>query len=991
MVAALSEVKDILKRAFPGIRFTSGVRTQEEQDALVAQGATRARNSQHVHGTGLDMVLPKGVKHSDVTSVLADNGVDLSENLNETGKGSNQGTGAHLHIGWGAKAKGGDPNSGGGSTFDRVTSERSQNQAPSISAIYEAYRSGEMEPQEAAQFEHDVNNGAIMLPRGAKLKSKPSAPTLPAGVVKAYNSHEMSDEDRAQVDADLRDGVYSLPKGATLKRPAPRSGSDMFGMGVRAVETGGDSLGDIVAGPINSLVNMTGIPQALTGSTLSTSPFRDAAESHADALKMARPESDSEKLASAVIEGSTQGLLTSPIAGVMGVEGTIGNALKNPILDTVSGGASGASGEYARQSGAGPVGQMAASLVGGVLPVGAVGAVERGAARLSSRRPATIHEVAAQTPREVVIDRAGNLTPDGQEYAIRHNVTPEEVRAAFDAPPNVRTANDAETPAVAREATTDAPVVGEPVHPVPQRPTVEGPAAAEAVPPEAAPVARAAEPALPQDAAARLAQAQSEGIALSRGEATKNFDIMDAENRLRNSNGPEADEARQFKAQQAEQIKGAVDRFRSAFGDTEATAADRGEIVREALRDLRDEGKAGVSALYKQASELPGHDIPLDPDPILEAADKLILETPMEQSSKDALERALAKFGLLGNKVEKTGRYASVVTDDGRKIRILGEVEPLTLTNAEAFRQALNQAYDKGTGLMGRAIKALDDTVDAAIEKGAADERNAAFKRARQAASVVKRTYEAKDVISDIIGWKAGTFTDKLKPEDVIRVAFSGDVTNLKRVKAILLSKSTEQSRAAWQALKAHGIANIFEKATTRNANISGEITDVISGAKLRSEMARFGTAKLKVLLDDSEFNQLMKLSRVIGDATIPITGTVNHSNSANLLMRLSSSMVSKIPVIGGMTDVAQSLVRQAKEIASARETLKGVTEYTPSAASAETAPAGRAAASPGRIRKATSAAKDEVTAFYRAFLDIAGSERMLAPLLVSANQGDKK
>lgn len=69
--------------------------------------------------------------------------------------------------------------SGGQSTYDRVRAQRAADReaesGPSLAKVYAAYRQGKMNPEQAAQFEHDVNAGAILLPPGGTLKKTPAA------------------------------------------------------------------------------------------------------------------------------------------------------------------------------------------------------------------------------------------------------------------------------------------------------------------------------------------------------------------------------------------------------------------------------------------------------------------------------------------------------------------------------------------------------------------------------------------------------------------------------------------------------------------------------------------------------------------------------------------------------------------------------------------------------------------------------------------------
>lgn len=116
-----------------------------------------------------------------------------------------------------------------GSTFSRAMEQR-QNQAPKnqIAMIYEAYKGGKMAPEEAAEFEADVQSGAVMLPRGASLKGQRGTPTgssapeaimLPQGISDAYERGQLSEQERSDLEADIRAGVVKLPPSAVQQIP----------------------------------------------------------------------------------------------------------------------------------------------------------------------------------------------------------------------------------------------------------------------------------------------------------------------------------------------------------------------------------------------------------------------------------------------------------------------------------------------------------------------------------------------------------------------------------------------------------------------------------------------------------------------------------------------------------------------------------------------------------------------------------------------------
>lgn len=159
--------------------------------------------------------------------------------------------------------------------------------APSLSKVFAAYKSGQMDPQSAAEFEQDVRGGKVMLPQGMQLNPtdtgtqapgtiiqtgpngqdigetpppgqppQQGAPTLPqsvgqaiqipAGAVSAFNSGQMPPDVRAQMQADIQAGRAQLPQGATLTDPnaaPPSTGPDgdmarRIGIGVRGYATG---------------------------------------------------------------------------------------------------------------------------------------------------------------------------------------------------------------------------------------------------------------------------------------------------------------------------------------------------------------------------------------------------------------------------------------------------------------------------------------------------------------------------------------------------------------------------------------------------------------------------------------------------------------------------------------------------------------------------------------------------------------------------------
>lgn len=865
-----------------------------------------------------------------------------------------------------------------GSAFDAAWAQH--NAPSSVAQMWADYSGGKMSPKDAAAFENAVYSGQLMLPPGVNFQvtntAKDIAP-LPDNLYRAYTSHVMDDDPDAQkaIEEAVNSGQVRLKPGQVLKRPPPRTTGELLGMGTRDVLSGAGGTVDMLAGPLNYGTN------AVLGTNLSTTPFRDTANSVSDAFGFAKSESPTERTISGINEGGTAGLLTAGVGmaatGAKGTTGVVAQALADrPLLQVASGASAGLSAEKARQAGAGPVGQLAAGFAGGLAPFGLAPRVRTGAM--------PVEEVVVENPRAAVFEPNGELTPHGQEIASRTGVTAEELAAAYDAPPSVKrgTANDAESPEAVAAVAGERPVppAGPEAPPITERPPVTD---------RAPPVVEPEPGVTPTD---RVAAGQEFGVDYTRGQATKSFDIQDREQRLRASQGPEGDEMRIFAAKQNEQITAAVGKFREAIGDPALTPEQRGVQVQEAVRDLRDRGQAGVSKLYAEAREL-GAPVELDTAPIKRTFEGLMAEAEIPEPVKRVLEAEAARYGLIGE-VQKTPEGAltneagvtTVKLDDGQTIKFRGEPQKLAIDNAENFRQVVSKQYmaDGPRKLTQELKTSIDDAVEEAVArtaKGGDPSLAGAMKTARAAHVEQVKTFKAKDVVQDLIDWKKGTATGKLSPEQVMTRAFRS-TSDLKKIKAVLLTKPTVASKQAWQTIQAHGVATIFDKATVRNTNIAGEITEAVSGAKLRTQIEAFGVDKLKVLLDPADFNTMMKLRRVIEDVTIPISGTTNPSGSGNLIMRIATDMLGKLPVGGKLVQYGAAGLKNIKETAERAETVKGL-RYTAEDAAKETATPGQTAAKSNGLAEAGKKTMTAVKEFIERFKDPA----VITPLLVSAEQ----
>lgn len=696
------------------------------------------------------------------------------------------------------------------------------------------------------------------------------------------------------------------------------------------VEGIGDTLG-LIANPLNGLINLTGIPKAALGYDLPTdmgANLRDLSGAP-DAI------TPGEKRVGAGVQGAASalggaGLARTVAGGLTGGGRMIANSLlEAPVRDAVAGAAGGLGADYGEEIG-GPVGGFVGALAGGAAGYGGFRTVEAAAEKLASR-----------VPKEVAIAPDGRLTDDGRELAQRAGVSEEELVRTYARrrtpnlrPPTGRAAPTGEVPQPRQAGDlqqADSAIMEELRRRYENgQLSLDGPSAP---------------PPPPQDL---FTEARDNGIPLTRGQAEQSFPIQNDENTLRVSASREGNEARLFFQRQAEAIKGATQRLQDVFanqarGDSAApnavgTAAERGQIVKDALRELRDNGAEGVRELYRQAEALGGEQLGLSTDGIYAAAEDVLIDEAVPELVKRSIGQELARYGIVGTDAvtNETGLTKAKLTD-GSTVSFRGPVQPLTVRNAENLRKAINRLYMSDPTKASQSIKpAIDDALEQALEQaaGGAGDVAGAYRAARDAFQTQKRTFAAKDIIQNLIDVKKGTATDLVLPEQgIAKVIGSGPdaVSNLKRTRAVLLNNATPQSRQAWAAIGQQALADIFDGATVRNSSMGGVdgAVETISGAKLRTMIFdRYGSDKLRIILGDEQFNQLMKLQRVIGAATIPISGTTNPSGTATKLMNFMRSGVMRFTGLGPMGDAAMALVTKAKDLAATRKTLEGITNY---------------------------------------------------------------
>ncbi|TDV06071.1 transglycosylase SLT domain-containing protein [Paraburkholderia caballeronis] len=236
------------------------------------------------------------------------------------------------------------------------TPDQQQN-SPLIQA-FNAYQSGKMSPQDRAQFEQDVANGNIALPPGMSVNApaqQPQAqqtPVAPQGAVDAFNSGSMPAAEAAQFQKDVQAGAVTLPPGANLSGPPPSTAGREAGLTARSAIQGlGSTLG-IAYDPIAATINTVG---GAFGHDPQIQPLGAQASQLADRMGLPAPTTSAERIAQAGVQGGAE-MAAFPA-------GATAEALRVLPSMIAAGAGGGAVGEYVHQTSGSPMLGAAANLL----------------------------------------------------------------------------------------------------------------------------------------------------------------------------------------------------------------------------------------------------------------------------------------------------------------------------------------------------------------------------------------------------------------------------------------------------------------------------------------------------------------------------------------------------------------------------------------------------------------------------------------------------
>jgi hypothetical protein len=450
--------------------------------------------------------------------------------------------------------------------------------------------------------------------------------------------------------------------------------------------------------------------------------------------------------------------------------------------------------------------------------------------------------------------------------------------------------------------------------------------------------------ALQPAAQVRQARAGEFGAELTSAQASKDFAQQELEDLTKKSGTEQGRQVLNILSEQQQSfIEGAEDKLLNPFGSTLTTdVADKfqsfnkseaGRIIRDSLKEIKTRDKTIVSNLYKAAEEIAGEQIPLNG---IDLAQTFLTRSDfsgVSDTTKNAMLKNLAKFGVIG-KNAKTKGTGTVVNFQGDKLRFQGALENLTVDNAEELRKRINAISTSNasdTSFKMSMLDALDNSFGEAIEKIPQGEaKKEAFEGARNAFSAWKNQFDVGDDITKILTFKDAQGNVPVIPDEEILNKFivgSNRVQNTKRLRQALLRDPTAGSRQAWKDVQTIAMEDFLKKSMGRTTDASGNVVNVFSGDKLTTALEKMGAEHAKILFGPEMAATLKRFTQAVGDATIPIKGAVNPSESgtrvANVMRNFLGQLGNVVRTGGGLRAEATRAIAKGKAEKAAIEQLE--------------------------------------------------------------------
>ena len=424
--------------------------------------------------------------------------------------------------------------------------------------------------------------------------------------------------------------------------------------------------------------------------------------------------------------------------------------------------------------------------------------------------------------------------------------------------------------------------------------------------------------------AARLARAQQEGVNLTTGEITKDYGQQGVEQRLFESTQDlNAEPFRQFKLQQSEQIRSALE---NVMGDR-ILPEESGALIKEALTGRRNLLRTQKNDLYREVAQNAENigGVPLFTDNIREAI-------PNERTMRSL---SVTKEGEV-NKLNNVLREYGIIEPDPNNIPEF--YEPLNLENFDTFRKTLNNLErEDQSGTMSVAIRPIREALDREIDElshsipseNIPDEILNPLREARRIVREMKHEFDPKALVGQLIGNKSKSEYPIIEASKVYdkMVGRSQSIENVRRT-VNSLRNSGQDGAEALRRLQSTTVLDLLEAGFgTESRQVDG--VRIFNPTAFINRMRHIGNDKLRAIFSDNDemFRRLTNIREISRDL-IPPPGAV-PKGSATVMMDLVNrigltSLTSKIPGSQMLTEGLTRLSQGAQARANVNIALQG-------------------------------------------------------------------
>ena len=380
-------------------------------------------------------------------------------------------------------------------------------------------------------------------------------------------------------------------------------------------------------------------------------------------------------------------------------------------------------------------------------------------------------------------------------------------------------------------------------------------------------------------------------IRLTKGQISRDFAQQQFEREVAKNPRVGAPLRERF-AEQNEKILKNFDAWLEQTGAEAPSIRATGEVVTQAVADKAKSVKGKVTAAYKAARENGDMNERIDISP-------------------------LAKF--LGDH-EAEAVNAGVISAAGSKVGKLAKDGTLSINDLEEVRKMVGDlgGKDATNSLFAGKIK---EQIDALTEGKGGD----LYKQARSLHREYAKEFKNVGVIDKLLRNKPGTTDRAVAYEDVFQHSvLSGSTDDLRSIRKTLQTGG-EKGVQAWKELQGATIQHLKDQ-ITQSVSLDQLGNRAVSPAKLdRLINSLDKEGKLDVLFGKQSAEQLREMNALAKDVLTSPTGSVNHSNTASILLGVLDAfgMFHGVPApIATIGHQAAKHIGNRKQAARVREAL---------------------------------------------------------------------